>query len=173
MQHTTPEYHQNQILLRQSSPVAMAHEEPDTILDQYIDWLTMERPDRVTQFVDARQVLRRQFIDIDQIKDQSEKQLADLGIPIGIVGLLRRYIHDFKVWRRNPSRSRVTPHHQLITPSNPVAKLVSKRGIDTDLLAGARYRGFVDIDDLNETQSIDEDYESGLEVEGQLTQESV
>jgi hypothetical protein len=36
-------------------------------------------------------------------------------------------------------------------------------------LAGARYRGFVDIDDLNETQSIDEDYELGLEVEGQLT----
>jgi len=73
------------------------------------------------------------------------------------------------VWRRNPSRSRVTPHHQLITPSNLVAKLVSKRGIDIDLLAGARYRGFVDIDDLNETQSIDEDYELGLEVEGQLT----
>jgi len=37
MQHTTLEYHQNQILLRQSSLVAMAHEELDTILDQYIN----------------------------------------------------------------------------------------------------------------------------------------
>jgi hypothetical protein len=95
----------------------------------------MERPDRVTQFIDARRVLRCQFIDIDQIKDQSDKQLADLGIPICIVGLLCRYIHDFKVWRRNATRSRVTPQPQPTTSSRPVAELVPKQKTDTDLSA--------------------------------------
>lgn len=58
MQHTTPTSLSMQLPVRQSSPVAMAHEEPDTILDQYIKWLTIQRLDRLTQFIDARRALR-------------------------------------------------------------------------------------------------------------------
>jgi hypothetical protein len=107
--NTTPTTHPIELPLRQSSPVAIAYKELDTILDQYIEWLMTQCPDRSTQFLNAGQALRREFIDIDLIKDQSNKQLADLSIPVGIVGLLRRYIYNFKVWRRSSFRSQVTP----------------------------------------------------------------
>jgi hypothetical protein len=130
-----------------------------------------QRPDRSTQFLNAGQALRREFIDIDLIKDQSNKQLADLSIPVGIVGLLRRYIYDFKVWRRSSFRSQVTPQYQLTTSSRPAAKLVLKQKLDTDRLAQKSVDSsrFIDIDDLDETQSVDYKYMLRLRVEEELT----
>ena len=57
----------------------------------------------------------------------------------------------------------------VTTLSQPIAKLALKRKTDTNLLASARYSGFVDIDNLNKTQSVDQDYESGSGLEEQLT----
>jgi hypothetical protein len=158
--------HQIQPSLRQSSPVAMAHEEADTILDQYINWLTTQRPDRSVQLLDAGQTLQHQCIDIDTIKEQSEKQLADIGIPIGIVSLLRRHIHDFKIWRRNPTGSRTTTQYRAAISSRPAPNYAPKAQLLMDLLTDDsidEFRDIDDIDDIDKTQFGNQDLDIGAD----------
>jgi hypothetical protein len=76
----------------------------------------MKWPDRMSELLEAGRILEHQCIDIDLIKDQSDSNFRELGIPMGIGCYLRKNIHGFKAWYRSNEGQMHVSQLQLRTP---------------------------------------------------------